>query len=154
MNREYKTELETAREELADMFREKEELETRIARQQRKVAALAILSDESEDTDDLFALGLGGLTSACRSVFRASTTKFLTPVEIRDRLRQLQFPIHEYKNILASIHNTLKRLEAKGEVRVKIRDVREEHDESVYQWIGESYGASGMRAALLKTKKK
>jgi chromosome segregation ATPase len=153
MNREYKTELETAREELADMFREKEELETRIARQQRKVAALAVLSDESEDTDDLLALGLGGLSSACRSVFRASTTKLLTPVEIRDRLRQLQFPIHEYKNILASIHNTLKRLEAKGEVKMKIRDVHEEHDESVYQWIGESYGASGMRAALQKTKK-
>jgi chromosome segregation ATPase len=153
MDREYKTELETAREELADMFREKEELETRIARQQRKVAALAVLSDESEDTDDLLALGLGGLSSACRSVFRASTTKLLTPVEIRDRLRQLQFPIHEYKNILASIHNTLKRLEAKGEVKLKIRDVNEELDESVYQWIGESYGASGMRAALQKTKK-
>jgi hypothetical protein len=73
---------------------------------------------------------------------------------IRNQLRQLQFPVHEYKNILASIHNTLKRLEAKGEVKEKIRDVQEERDESVYQWIGEGYGASGMRAALMRTKKK
>ncbi|MBZ5507602.1 MAG: hypothetical protein LAO78_19245 [Acidobacteriia bacterium] len=152
MKREYKTDLETAREDLADMFREKEELEIRIAKQQRKVAALAILSDESEDTDELLDLGLGGLTNACRSVFRASTTKLLTPVEIRNRLRQLQFPIHEYKNILASVHNTLRRLEAKGEVKEKIRDVHDDRDESVYQWIGESYGDSGMRAALKQTK--
>src|SRR5260221_1600734 len=154
MTREYKTDLETAREELADMFREKKEMEIRIAKQQRKVAALAILSDESEDTDELLDLGLRGLASVCRSVFRASTTKLLTPVEIRNQLRQLQFPVHEYKNILASIHNTLKRLEAKGEVRERIRDVHEGRDESVYQWIGEDYGASGLRAALLKTKNK
>jgi hypothetical protein len=149
MKREYKTDLEIAREKLADMFRLREELEIEIAKQQRNVAALATLSDESEETDDLFEMSLGSLTNACRSVFRASRNGILTPVEIRDQLALLRFPINQYQNILASIHNTLKRLEAKGEVKEVIQN-----DESAYEWIGEAYGGLGLKAALRKIAEK
>jgi hypothetical protein len=45
---------------------------------------------------------------------------WLTPVEIRDRLKSIGFPFENYKaNPLASIHTTLKRL-VPGEIEVKI----------------------------------
>jgi len=118
------------------MFRQREELEVKIAKKQRQAAALAALNDLSQETDQLLDLGLTGLTDACRSAFMAARNGNLTPVEVRDRLRQLQFPIYEYKNVLAAIHTVLKRLEKQGEIKKRIHDVHDGRDESVYEWLG------------------
>jgi|ERR1700730_8448366 len=140
MTEGYKTkreeEVEEARENLADLFKQREELEIRIAKQQRRVAALAALIDESEETDQILDLNLGGLTDVVRSALRAGGSRGLTPIEIRTRLNQLSFPTNEYKNFMASLHSVLKRLVDAGEVRIVIFDKHEGRDGSVYKWVG------------------
>jgi hypothetical protein len=128
--------VEKAREELAAMFRQREELDIRIAKQQRRLAALVTLIDDSEETDQLMELSLGGLTDAIRTALRTAGPRGLTPGEITARLSQLYFPVSEYKNFRASLGTVLKRLIASGEVRKAIHDVQGERDESVYIWVG------------------
>lgn len=129
-------EVAQAREELADLFNQREELDVRIAKQQRRVAALAALVDESEQSDQILELNLGGLTDVVRSALRAGGPRGLTPMEVRTRLNQLSFPTGEYKNFMATLHSVLKRLVDAGEVRPVIFDKHEGRDGSVYQWVG------------------
>src|SRR5260370_3934492 len=105
---DYKSDLERAREQLAELFRKQGELEMAIAKQQKKVALLASLSDESEETDQLLELGLSGLTNAVRAVFMAAGGRTLHAVDVRERLKELRFPVNEYQNVLAAIHTTLR----------------------------------------------
>ncbi len=128
--------VEKAREELAAMFRQREELDIRISKQQRRLAALVTLIDDSEETDQLMELSLGGLTDAIRTALRTAVPRGLTPGEITARLSQLYFPVSEYKNFRASLGTVLKRLITSGEVRKAIHDVQGERDESVYIWVG------------------
>jgi len=128
-------ELSVARDELAQMFAEREALEVEIAKQQRRIAALAELVNEGEEVDELLELNLGGLSDAVRSVFRAASAEGLTPTETRDRLTHLHFPVNEYKNFLASLHVVLKRLETAGEIRKAVHDKHDGRDNSVYQWV-------------------
>jgi len=126
-----------------------EQLEVQIARQRRKVAALAVLGEQSGKDDDVTSeLKLDGLTSACRSALRAAGRRGQTPIELRASLRQLNFPIDGYQNSLAVIHTILKRLESYKEVRAAIHDVHDGRDDSVYQWIGPQFGASRSLANL------
>jgi len=79
----YKTEperaLEVEREELLVLFKEREELEIRIAKKQRRVAALATLVDDSEASDSILGLDLYGLTNAIRTALRAASRWGLPP---------------------------------------------------------------------------
>src|SRR5579863_6339105 len=131
----HRDELVAARTTLAQALVDKEHLEIEIAKQQRRVAALTALVNESEEVEELLELDLGGLTDAVRSVFRASNNYGLTPLEVRGRLVQLYFPVTEYKNFMASLHSVLNRLKEGGEIRPAIVDRQEGRDESVYQWI-------------------
>src|SRR5258708_39180701 len=108
--------VEEAREELATMFRQREELDIRIAKQQRRLAALVTLIDDSEDTDQLMELSLGGLTDATRTALRTAGPRGLTPAEVTARLSQLYFPVNEYTNFRASLGTVLKRLIKSGAV--------------------------------------
>jgi len=128
--------VEDAREELAKLFGQREDLEIQIAKQQRRLAALAALIDDSEETDQILNLNLGGLTDSIRTALRAAGTRGLTPAEIRTRLIQLYFPVNGYKNFRASLSTVLKRLVRAGEVRRMIHDDHEGRDESVYVWVG------------------
>ncbi len=150
MARGYKVDLQQARDVLRDLMERIERLEVQVAKQRRKVAALAAHSEQSERGDGVTPeLNLGGLTSACRSALRAAGRRGLTPLELRSSLEQLDFPIHGYENNMAAIHTILKRLESYKEVRVGIRDVHEGRDDSVYQWVGPRFGASRSLANLL-----
>ena len=57
MKAEYKTEAEKAvqeaRDRLTELFMQREALDVEIAKQQRRVAALAALVDESEESDQV-----------------------------------------------------------------------------------------------------
>ncbi len=125
-----------AREELAQLFREREELDLRVAKQQRRLAALVALVDDSEQTDQLLDLRLGGLTDAIRTALRTAGSRGLTTSEVTARLDQLFFPINEYKNFRASLGTVLKRLMASGEVRKSIPGDRLESQQTVYVWVG------------------
>jgi hypothetical protein len=71
MTRRYNAELGQEREVLADLFRQREELAIKIAKQQTRVAALRSLTEESE-VEPMTEMNLGGLTNACRTAFRAA----------------------------------------------------------------------------------
>ena len=146
MARGYKTELERERRALGDLLRQREQLATKIARQQTRVAALAALCEASEEVDKMTEMDLGGLTNACRTAFRAAGNRGLMPTEVRGALERLRFPTHKHKNILASIHTVIRRLEQAGEIRRAIHDKHAGEDKSVYQWAGPNYGASNSSA--------
>src|SRR5215470_18153154 len=146
MRLEYKAELECERKLLAELVRDREALATRIAKQQTRVAALAALCEASEEIDDMTEMELGGLTNACRTAFRAAGNRGLVPTEVRGALERLRFPTHTHKNILASIHTVIRRLEEAGEIRRAIHDKYAGEDKSVYQWAGPNYGASNSLA--------
>lgn len=141
MPRAYKAELEQERKVLGTLLREREEIETRIAKQQTRVAALAALSEQSEEVDAMAEMELGGLTNACRTAFRAAGNRGLMPTEVRGALEQLRFPTRTRKNMLASIHTVVRRLEQAGEIRKAIHDKHDGQDKSVYAWAGPNYGA-------------
>jgi hypothetical protein len=125
-----------AREELAKLFRQREEVDVRIAKQQRRLAALVTLIDDSAETDQIMELNLGGLTDAIRTALRTAGRRGLTPSETTARLKQLYFPVNDYSNFAASLGTVLKRLVASGEVRKAIHDVHSDRDQSVYVWVG------------------
>src|SRR5260370_2168721 len=146
MAREYKAELERERRALADLFRQREDLETKIARQQTRVAALGALCDESKEVEKMTEMDLGGFTNACRTAFRAAGNRGLMPTEVRGALEQLRFPIRTHRNILASIHTVIRRMEQAGEIRKAIHDKHDGQNKSGYSWAEPNYGAANSLA--------
>jgi hypothetical protein len=141
--------LEEARSFLTDLLTQREALDIAIAKQQRRVAAFAILADESEESDRVPQPEVKeGLTDAVRDELKAAGPNGLTPKEIRTRLIQLYFPVSEYKNFLASLGTILTRLIESHEVKRAIIDTHTGHDESVYQWIPK-YGATNSLANMI-----
>jgi len=141
----HRDDLTAARNTLAEKLAAREQLDVEIAKEQRRIAALTALVNESEEIDELLDLNLGGLTDTVRSVFMASSRYGLTPIEVRDRLVQLYFPVNEYKNFMASLHAVLNRLKESGEIKPAIIDRHDGRDESVYQWVPK-YGATNSLA--------
>jgi hypothetical protein len=147
-NNIHRDELIAARNSLAEKLAAREQLDIEIAKEQRRIAALTALVNESEEIDELLNLNLGGLTDAVRSVFMASSSYGLIPKEVRDRLVHLYFPVNEYRNFMASLHTVLSRLNKGGEIKLAIRDRQDGRDESVYQWIPKyTHPADGMSLA-------
>jgi hypothetical protein len=111
VTRMYKTELQQAKEKLQDLLVQADELQVRIAKQKRVVAALVELTDIDDDSGAPEGL-VGGITDACKTVLW-SAERPLFPVAVRDRIKALGFP--EQKNLLASVHTVLKRLAVAGD---------------------------------------
>jgi hypothetical protein len=129
----HRDDLTQEREKLAQFLREREQIETKIAHQKRRVAALAELSDESEFADALLDLDLGGLTDVCRTAMRASRKEWLTIAEIQEAIKELGFPLHQYKAAGASITTTVIRLVDAGEVAIEKHAGANE-----YKWVGKA----------------
>ena len=110
-----KSELEKAKDELQRMYVEFDELQYRIAKQKRIVAAMAEIADAREDSGPPAGL-VTGITDACKSAVWAAN-RLVTPAEVRDRVLLLGIP--EQKNLLASVHTVLKRLAKAGEIRAE-----------------------------------
>lgn len=125
----YIEDLQRAQRELTALLQEKKQLEIAIARKQQRIAALAVLAEQEAD---LPGLQIEGLTEACLSVLRAAAPTPMTPVEVRDGLLQLRFPLVKYKNALAVIHTKLKRLAGAGELLLK----QNSRGEVAYEWAG------------------
>jgi hypothetical protein len=107
-------ELEKAKEDLEQMHVEMDELEVRIAKQKRIIAALIELAEVAEDSRPPIGL-VEGITSACKTAVLGAGSKTIYPSEVRDRIKALGFP--EQKNLLASVHTVLKRLAEAGEIK-------------------------------------
>lgn len=116
VRRNSKTELREARNELEQMYVELDELQARIAKQKRVIAALTELANVDEDSRPPIGL-VHGITDACKTAVIGAKYKLLYPSEVRDRIKALGFP--DQKNLLASVHTVLKRLAASGQIAEK-----------------------------------
>jgi hypothetical protein len=113
---DYRTVLKSAEKELIDMFREREALERRIARQRQTVVALRMkVEGDQYPKHHIETFTPKNLTDACRWVL-CGATKPLDAPAIRDRVEALAYDIGS-SNPLASVHSVLKRLIEQGEVR-------------------------------------
>ena len=104
--------LDAAQDELVDAMRQQEVLTHRIRKLQDDIVHLAALCGESV-TDPLKDWGL---TDAIRYVIGKAQPKTLTATGVRDALVADGYDISEYSNVMASIHQVLKRLLKKGEI--------------------------------------
>lgn len=146
----YRKTLEAALEELTTLMAERETLDEkrdalheRIMKLRRAVRGLANLCDAGNvDAEyphlfpDEWSDGDVGLTDAIRKVLSSHEEAYLSPVFIRDRLADVGFDIKTHKNILASIHTVLKRLQRQGEAAPVLREGR-----SVYKWVAKKKAA-------------
>ncbi len=127
----YKHELERHRAQLAELLADREDVEVKIARLKKKVAAFAELCDESEFADGI-DLDLGGLTDVCRTAMRASRKAWMAIADIQKIVEELGFPLDQYKAPAASITTTVNRLHDAGEVEVD----RQMGETVKYKWAG------------------
>lgn len=103
----YKQALKEERKELADLLERQAELEILIARKRKDIASLAQLANDNDSVN--FILKDVGLTDACREVLKAATEP-LTPSEVAVQLELMGYDTSGYKNLLASLYTTLKRM--------------------------------------------
>ena len=138
---DYRGELKKHRTALAVLLAEREDIEVKIARLKKKVAAFAALCDEGEAVDPAIDLDLGGLTDVCKTAMRASRKEWMTIAEIQETVKELGFPLEQYKAPAASITTTVNRLADSREV-----DVDRRLGESVkYKWVGKRSDALLLR---------
>ena len=129
----YRDDLIAACAILAQMLRDKEDFEVRIARQKQKIAALAELCNDSEFAERAMDLDLDSISDAVRAVMRSARKEWLNTGEIKSRLEELGFVIHRYKAPLATIGTVLKRMADDREIVIEKRGVY-----SRYKWLGPS----------------
>lgn len=143
MTKNYKTDLQDALRTLLGLTQQRDELETSIAKQKKRVAALYELVETDEGSQALSGL-IEGISDACRVVLKAAE-KALTPAEVRDRVQALGLP--QQANLLASVHTTLKRLRDAGEVKETGVPSQTGGTAQVYTWV-----KSALRMADLLSK--
>jgi len=109
---EYRQMLETMRKELAGLLELQEDTEQKIAQLKQAIVAMAPLATEPDEK--LHALSdwmvTPGITEGIRQILRAAHPKRLTPVEIKDQLKNSGVNLYGQKNVMASVHSALKRL--------------------------------------------
>jgi hypothetical protein len=123
-NEAYMSALQAAVEEQADVQRQILELEKRYYRLEETVATLIrLINDEDADpTSGGETTSEVGLTDTVRNVLKTADDA-MTPVQVRDGVIRMGKNESDYTNLLASIHNILKRL-------VKANEIEEDKDES------------------------
>ncbi len=140
----YRQSLEAAKAEMRKLLAQRKEIDDRIGKLAPVIEDLSVLCDEvpapspqqsvPSDPDPM------GLSDAIRFAFRAVMPESLTPIEVRDKLRDANFDLDKYKNELPPIHNTISRLKDQGE----IEEVSRPNGERAYKWI------SNLKRALLE----
>lgn len=107
---EYQEALKKAENELADLKRQRQQVDLRISRLEQTIAGLRALTDPDFESDV-------GLTDAIRHVLRASQN-LMRPSDVRAGLQAMGKSVEEHTNPMASIHAILARL-------IKSREVME-----------------------------
>jgi hypothetical protein len=129
--------LKQARKSLNEAYEERDVIEQRIVRLKQTIDGLAALC-EPEPNEDVVQAKAGhmlfqaSLTASIRSIFSETTEPMLTPVEVRNALLEMGVNLTKYKQPMVPIHNTLKRLEAQGELVPFIDDAG---DLRGYRWV-------------------
>ncbi len=152
----FKNALEEANKKLEQMLLEQADMDGRqlqldkdIAKWTEKTIHLAALCDDDETTERAAkAVQESGLTSAVLQVLKASSERALSVVAIRDGITQLGFDVSEYKNILATLHITLKRLHERGEVTAP-SFVFKKTGKKLYRWNPRPRAGSELSKAVI-----
>ena len=124
MNSSYKDALRDAKVELAEMAKQRADLDKRIEGLKFSIAGLEALCNETPvpgqllDVAGITALGEdASLSDSIRSVI-ASSLLPVSATAIRDYLVAEGYDPNQYSNFLTVIHNTLNRLARQGEIRM------------------------------------
>jgi hypothetical protein len=145
---QYKAAYQAALQELVDLIRESERLETEHGRLSERIEALragapglALLAGEPDPTEshpDIFPSVLDpdvGITDAVREVLKTAPPAIrLSAVSVKNKLEQMGFDIGKYKNVLAVIHQVLRRLHEGGEAKM----VTNSEGKAMYIWKADS----------------
>ena len=137
--KKYMDDLRQESEALAKLLRERDQIEVKIARQRKRVSALAELCDESEFGEKPFDFDLGGLADVCRTAMRASRKEWMTIAEIQEGIKELGYPLNKYKAPAASITTTINRMVEEEEVLI---DKRTTPGANEYKYIGLGHKAA------------
>lgn len=97
--------------ELERLLEERTRLDASILQLQQDIRHVARMVDVTVN-DPITQLGL---TDAIRYVIQHAG-KHLTPVDVRDELLKRYCDAEDYRNLLASVHTVMKRLERAGEI--------------------------------------
>lgn len=127
---DYRKTLEAARTELDKILNKEAEFErllrearNRSEKLHRTVISLSALVGEDGEGEAT------GITDAIRQVLESNKQYALAPTTVRTYLERQGFPVGKYKNALAVIHTTLKRLADKSEIAALERDGK-----TLYRW--------------------
>ena len=117
----YREVLKRARADLASAMSKRNQLlqlfeatEKEIAQLKRLIGGIHAYVDESEASDELGKKGAGLKEAVCTAL--RAVNHDVTISEILAILKELQFPIESHQNPLGSVHTTVTRLVADGDV--------------------------------------
>jgi hypothetical protein len=134
----YKDSLEAAKTEMEALLAEEQEIQARISTIQTRLTALRkIALSLGELLGEEWEQQTVGITDAIRKVMRRAKSPegsfiYIHPTTIRTRLQNDGFPLGDYKNPMAVIHTTMKRLEDQGEVE----GAEGRNGRTIYKWTG------------------
>jgi transcriptional regulator of acetoin/glycerol metabolism len=131
--------LKEAKKALEEAYEQRNSIEQRIVILKQTIDGLAALSEPGAREnlvqvrgDQVLERYNTSLTDAIRQIFSETSEPMLTPPEVRDRLLAMGVNLAKYNQPLVPIHNTLKRLEAQGELIPFLDDVG---DLRGYRWV-------------------
>lgn len=114
---EYKRMLDGMRKELETALEQQEEIEQKIAQLKQGILSIAPLAKEPMNDQWMTAIVSVGITESIREILRATYPNRLSPVEIKEQLKSKGQDLKDHKNVMASIHSTLKRMLDNREIR-------------------------------------
>lgn len=150
---DYRRTLETATAELSGLIEEAEELDDRRDKLTNRISALRdivfalsnVLGIDPKLTyPELYPESIEpetGFTDAIREVLKSSN-KYLSPVDIRNELRERGFNLMKYRNPLAAIHQILKRLAIGNEI-----EKHPDEEKKLYRWSNKGIRVLGSTAS-------
>lgn len=116
----YQNAIEAAEKDLQGWFRIRNAADQRIAQLKSAITILKGLLEgpQKASPSEVVTEEIGdiGITEAIRTVLRTFPGMCVTPAQVKTDLIETKFDLSKYANPSAVIHNTLKRLEAQGEV--------------------------------------
>lgn len=138
-NQLYKDTLEAARSEMERLLDEQSTLEGRLQEISTRIRVLnQTVVSVSELLGEDWEPAAIGITDAIRDVMKGRAEShpdaFWSPLTVRTMLQKEKFRLEDYKNPLAVIHTTMKRLSDQGELEARTG----KDDKTYYRWRKET----------------
>jgi hypothetical protein len=126
----YKVALDSARKALEEMLKARAVLDEQIPKVEAVVTSLSDLCDPPQDFPPLSAVESAKippefpihLRGAIIEVLHAASPKPLSPTEVRDKLKEMNFPLDRYAFEMPPIHNAINRLLQADEIESVVAD--------------------------------